>query len=105
VPQSAEHSWDGREGVNAIGDRSYCDLKGHPLCEAKRAGRLNVELASLANAILAYQKKLLAQVELYAAVQAAGAEVPRDPEAFRLWLHRARKQGLVTRSRGGQSKA
>jgi len=36
------------------------------------------------------------QVELYAALQAARAELPRDPEAFRLWLHRARKQGLVT---------
>jgi hypothetical protein len=34
-------------------------------------GRLNVELASLANAILAYQKKPLTQVELYAALQAS----------------------------------
>ena len=61
----------------------------------KPPGRLNVELASLTNAILAYQKKPLTQVELYAALQAAGAELPRDPEAFRLWLHRARKQDLV----------
>jgi hypothetical protein len=60
---------------------------------------LKVELASLANAILAYQKKPLTQVELYAALKAARAELPRDPEAFRLWLHRARKQGLVTMSR------
>jgi hypothetical protein len=33
-------------------------------------GRLNVELASVANAILAYQKKPLTQVELHAALQA-----------------------------------
>jgi hypothetical protein len=67
--------------------------------------RLNIELASLANAILAYQKKPLTQVELYAALQAAGAELPRDPEAFRLRLHRAKKQGLVTKLRGSRSKA
>jgi len=42
-------------------------------------------------------EKTASQVELYAALQAAGAELPRDPEAFRLWLHRARKQGLVTK--------
>jgi hypothetical protein len=44
------------------------------------------------------------QVELYAALQAAGAELPREPEAFRLWLHRARKQGLVTKPRARRSK-
>jgi len=71
----------------------------------KPPGRLNVELASLANAILAYQKKPLTQAELYAALQAAGAELPREPEAFRLWLHRARKQGLVTKFRASRSKA
>jgi len=71
----------------------------------KPPGRLNVELASLTNAILAYQKKPLTQVELYTALQAAGAELPRDPEAFRLWLHRAKKQGLVTKLRGSRSKA
>ena len=58
------------------------------------AGRLTVELASLANVLLAYQKKPLTQVELYAALKAARAELPEDSEAFRLWLHRARKQGL-----------
>jgi hypothetical protein len=72
--------------------------EGHPLCEAKRAGRLNVELASLANAILAYQKEPLTQVEPYA-LQAAGAELPRDPPKHfgygciapesRAWLHGA----------------
>jgi len=51
----------------------------------KPPGRLNVELASLANAILADQKKTLTQVELYAALQAVGADVPKDLEAFRLW--------------------
>jgi hypothetical protein len=71
----------------------------------KPPGRLNIELASLTNAILAYQKKPLTQVELYAALQAARAELPRDPEAFRLWLHRARKQGLVTKLRGSRSRA
>jgi hypothetical protein len=34
-------------------------------------------------------------MELYEALKAAGAELPEDPEAFRLWLHRARKEGLV----------
>ena len=38
------------------------------------------------------------------ALAAAGAELPEDPEAFRLWLHRARKQGLVTKFRTRRSK-
>jgi len=58
-------------------------------------GRLNVELANLADAILEHQKAPLTQVELYEALKAAEAELPEDPEAFRLWLHRARKQGLI----------
>jgi hypothetical protein len=37
------------------------------------------ETASLANAILAYQKKPLTQVELSAALQAAGANFPATP--------------------------
>ena len=53
---------------------------------------------------LEYQKEPLTQVELYAALQAAGADLPNDPEAFRLWLHRVRKQGLVTKFRARQSK-
>jgi hypothetical protein len=51
------------------------------------------------------ENPLLTRVELYAALQAARAELPRDPEAFRLWLHRARKQGLVTKFRASRSKA
>jgi hypothetical protein len=62
-------------------------------------GRFNVELANLVNAILDHQKEPLTQVELYDALAAAGAELPKDPEAFRLWLHRARKQGLVKKFR------
>jgi hypothetical protein len=58
-------------------------------------GRFNVERADLVNAILEHQKEPLTQTELYEALKAAGAELPEDPEAFRLWLHRARKQGLV----------
>jgi len=58
-------------------------------------GRVNVELAELVNAILEHQKEPLTQLELYEALEAAGAKVPEDPQAFRLWLHRARKQGLV----------
>lgn len=58
-------------------------------------GRVNVELASLADAIMEHRKEPLTQIELYEALKAAGAELPDDPEAFRLWLHRARKQGLV----------
>jgi hypothetical protein len=62
-------------------------------------GRINVELASLADTILEHQRKPLTQVELYNALKAAGAKVPDDPEAFRIWLHRARKQGLVKKLR------
>ncbi len=58
-------------------------------------GRFNIELAGLADAILEHQKKPLTQVELYEALKAAGAKLPDNPEAFRLWLHRAKKQGLV----------
>jgi len=62
-------------------------------------GRVNVELASLVDAILKHQKEPLTQMELYDALEAAGADLPEDPEAFRLWLHRAIKQGLVKGSR------
>jgi hypothetical protein len=58
---------------------------------------LNVETRESGQRILAYQKPLTL-VKLYAALQAARAELPREPEAFRLWLHRARKQGLVTKA-------
>lgn len=72
----------------------------------KPPGRFNVELASLADAILEHQNEPLTQVELYEAVKEAGAELPDDPEAFRLWLHRARKQGAVkkvrSKNKGGQ---
>lgn len=74
--------------------------------EAKEPpGRVNVELAELADAIVEHQKEPLTQVELYAAMKAAGATVPEDPEAFRLWLHRARKQGLVRKFRSTRTKA
>ena len=58
-------------------------------------GRKNIDLAALTDTILEHQKKRLTQPEIYEAVKATGAEVPPDPEAFRLWLHRARTQGLV----------
>jgi hypothetical protein len=61
----------------------------------KPPGRFNVETANLADAILEHQREPLTQVELYEALKAAGAELPEDPEAFRLWLHRARKQGIA----------
>jgi hypothetical protein len=66
-------------------------------------GRVNVELANLADAILEHQKEPMTQVELYEALKAAGAELPHDPEAFRLWLHRARKQALVKNFRSRQT--
>ena len=71
----------------------------------KPPGKLNVELAGLADKILEHQTKPLTQVELYEALKAAGAELPEDPEAFRLWLHRARKQGLVKKFRSSRTKA
>lgn len=69
----------------------------------KPPGRENVELAALIDAILEHQKEPLTQIELYEAVTASGAEVPPDPEAFRLWLHRARKKGLVKNYRSTHS--
>ena len=75
-----------------IGDLFRGEMKPEP-------GRVNVELAGLVDAICRFQKEPLTQVELYEAVKAAGGKVPEDPEAFRLWLHRARKDGLVTRFR------
>jgi hypothetical protein len=68
-------------------------------------GRVNVELASLVDAILKHQKEPLTQMELYNALETAGAELPEDPEAFRLWLHRARKQGLVKNFRSSRTDA
>lgn len=68
-------------------------------------GRVNVELSGLVDAILKYQEEPLTQVELYDALKAAGAELPEDPEAFRLWLHRARKQGLVKNFRSSRTDA
>jgi len=70
----------------------------------KPPGRENVELAALIDAILEHQKEPLTQLELYEAVKASGAEVSDEPEAFRLWLHRARKQGLVKNYRSTHSK-
>ena len=63
--------------------------------EAPR-GRVNVDLAKSVNAILKHQREKLTQRELYEALKEAGAELPEDPQAFRGWLHRARKSGLVT---------
>jgi hypothetical protein len=68
-------------------------------------GRVNVELANLIDAICRFQKEPLTQLELYDAVKAAGGKVPADPEAFRLWLHRARKDGLVKNYRSSREDA
>jgi len=61
----------------------------------KPPGGEYVDLAPLIDALLEHQKEPLTQGEMYEAVKASGAVVPNDPEAFRLWLHRARKKGLV----------
>jgi len=66
---------------------------------AEPPGRVNIELASLVDTILEHQKEPLTQIELYEALDAACVDLPEDPEAFRLWLHRATKQGLVKGSR------
>jgi hypothetical protein len=70
----------------------------------KAPGRKNIGVAATVDAILEHQREPLTQLELYEAVKAAGADVPADPEAFRLWLHRARKQGLVKNYRSTHSK-
>ena len=68
-------------------------------------GRVPVDLANLVEEMLKHQKEPLTQLELYESAKAAGADVPEDPEAFRLWLHRARKQGLVRNFRSSQMDA
>jgi hypothetical protein len=68
------------------------DLKEPP-------GRVNVVRAGLVNKILEHQKEPLTKMELYYALQAAGADLHEDPENFRRWLHRARKDGLINASR------
>jgi hypothetical protein len=78
--------------IKWIGDSFRGEVKPEP-------GRVNLELAGLVDAILRFQREPLTQLELYEAVKAAGGKVPEDPEAFRLWLHRARKDGLVTKFR------
>jgi hypothetical protein len=66
-------------------------------------GRVNVKLANLVDEILKHQKEPLTQMEIYQAAQAAGGEVQEDPEAFRLWLHRACKDGLVKNYRSSRT--
>jgi hypothetical protein len=78
------------QNLRWIGDIFRGEIRPEP-------GRVNVELAGLVDTICRFQKEPLTQLELYEAVKAAGADVPEDPEAFRLWLHRARKDKLVTR--------
>jgi hypothetical protein len=68
------------------------DLKEPP-------GRVNVARAGLVNKLLEHQKEPLTKTELYYALQATGADVPEDPEAFRRWLHRAQEDGLINDSR------
>jgi hypothetical protein len=67
-------------------------------------GRVDVARAEFIDSILEHQKDPLTQMELYDLLIAAGADLPEDPEAFRLWLHRARKQGLVKNYRSTHSK-
>ena len=76
------------QNLEWIGSALRGDLKEPP-------GRVNVARAGLVNKLLEHQKEQLTQGELYDALKAAGADLPDDPEAFRLWLHRARKDGLV----------
>jgi hypothetical protein len=78
-----------------IGSTLRGDLKETP-------GRFNVALAGLINKLLEHQKEPLTQFELYSALHAAGVELPEDFDAFRLWLHRARKAGFVNDSRTSQ---
>jgi hypothetical protein len=68
-------------------------------------GRVNVKLANLVDEILKHQKEPLTQMEIYQAAQAAGGEVQEDYEAFRLWLHRASKDGLVKNYRSSRTDA
>jgi hypothetical protein len=69
----------------------------------KPPGGEYADLAALIDALLEHQKEPLTQIELYEAVKASGAVVPDDPEAFRLWLHRARKKGSVKNYRSTQN--
>lgn len=58
-------------------------------------GRTNRELVAMVNVIYTHQIVRLTARELRAAVAHAGLFVP-DGETWRIWLHRARKNGLVS---------
>ena len=97
TPQRYELWWAIAQSLEWAGEMLRGNMTPSP-------GRFNVERANLVNALLEHQKEPLTQMELYEALKAAEAELPEDPEAFRLWLHRARKQGLVKRFRSNRGK-
>ena len=62
-------------------------------------GTQNLERADLVNFIREHEKARLSWEELRDALLYAGANVAEDPEALRLWVWRAEREGLV-RPRG-----
>lgn len=63
-------------------------------------GRHNVELVELVKMILEHQTEEMSPGDLAQALEAAGVSVPRG-ETWRIWLWRARRDGLVPKSSGG----
>jgi hypothetical protein len=70
-------------------------------------GRYNLELVGLVKMIEEHQNEKLSSDDLREALKAAGVTVPRG-ETWRIWLWRARKDGLIaprpTRARGHSKK-
>jgi hypothetical protein len=81
------------------------------LCEQICRGQLvppkgsqNLERADLVNFIREHERERLTWAELLEALQDAGANVPEDPEALRLWVWRAEGAGLVRPRRKAKKK-
>jgi hypothetical protein len=63
-------------------------------------GRHNLELVGLVKMIQEHQKEVMTPHDLREALTAGGVAVP-EGETFRIWLWRARKDGLIPRSPAG----
>jgi hypothetical protein len=67
----------------------------------ERKGKFNLELIQLVKKIQEHEKETLTPDDLKEALAAAGVSVP-EGEAWRIWLWRARKSGLIPGTRRGR---
>jgi hypothetical protein len=104
-PQSGTHC----EGIQGLAVAAIFEALGRGISVGVEGENLGGRMSGLIprqkrGSHTSGESPLLTQVELYAALKAAGAELPRDPEAFWLWLHRAKTRGCSTcRKRGLKS--